>query len=114
MRTGGVFTADCRLPTACYRLPTAHCPLSTVYCPLPTAYEFGRLPRHIRNLFRCQILMDRQLQNVRAEETGICAHFVPGLHALVPELERVDPTLLQCARGSLFVGDHDREKQRAD
>ena len=26
----------------------------------------------------------------------------------------VDPTLLQRARGRLFVGDHDREKQRAD
>ena len=54
--------------------------------------------RHVRDVPWRQVLVNRQLQDVRAQEPRVRPHLVARFHALVPELERVDAALLQRAR----------------
>src|SRR5688500_13977977 len=64
---------------------------------------------------RRQVLMDRQLQNVTAQELRIRAHLMSAwLRAVVPELERINAARTKLLCRGLFVGHDHREEKRTD
>src|SRR5579885_2295003 len=73
----------------------------------------GHLLRDVGDVMRGQILVNRQLEDVAAQESRVRRHLAAVADRIVPELDHVDATRAERVRGRWFVIDEYRKEQRA-